>query len=148
MGNKTENVQILHEFSDISMTDYVRYHAIVRIKDKVLVFGGHVFSALDIIYEYDINDKKWSKLHHKLPKALSGCGCTSILNGQYVVLFGGCNKGNKDDIWIYCVRDETFTESNIICPKQGHHQAYPQNHCQQDRSYHRHQSHSAATAPT
>lgn len=96
------------------------------------MLGGHIFGALDIIHEYDINNNKWTKLIHKLPTALSGSGCTSILNGQYVILFGGCNHGNKDDIFIYCVRNGTFKESNIKCPKQGHHQAFAINDRKKD----------------
>ena len=95
------------------------FHCIARVKNKVLIFGGAGSQPLDDIYEYGISGNSWNKLSIQLPSALYGVGCVSILNEQYVALFGGSNDGQQgaqDDVFIYSVHDKVFKKSNIRCP--------------------------------
>ena len=51
-------------------------------------------------------------------------GCTSIINGQYVVLFGsgmGCEHYNyNDDILIYSVRDKQLKNQKLTTQRRLH----------------------------
>ena len=98
------------------------------------MFGGWSPSKrFDIIREYDTITNTWCVLDCKIPAALSSFGCASTFNGQYVVLFGGYDGSwDKDDILIYSVRDNTFRDSRIKCPKIGHYQALAVNDRKQD----------------
>ena len=118
---KTKTVHFLHNMNFV-------YPEIVRIRNKVLIFGGEDpqnRNHLDSIHEYDIIRNEWHKLNCKIPKALSGCGCTSILNGQCVVLFGGASLAHvaQDDVFIYSVCDKIFSKSKMKCPRKGRYQA-------------------------
>ena len=58
----------------------------------------------------------------KLPARMSSFGCTSILNEQYVVLFGG--DPYYDEIFIFSTKDEKFIKSNVKCPGKGGYRAF------------------------
>ena len=79
----------------------------------------------DHVHQYNINSNKWSKLQSKMPKKLEFIVSTSVLNGQFVLIFGGseCDGTRQDDIYIYSVNDESFKLSNVKCPESGHYQA-------------------------
>ena len=66
----------------------------------------------------------WNKLAVQLPKALAYPACTCILNGQFVLLFGGFNEkdGYQDAIYIYSVREKIFKLSKIKCPERVRYQ--------------------------
>ena len=42
-----------------------------------------------------------------------------MLNGEYVLIFGGLSGAFTDIVWIYCVDDQPFTKSKIKCPIKG-----------------------------
>ena len=48
------------------------------------------------------------------------CMCVA-LHGRYVLFFGGFNEhySSIDDIFVYSVRDQLFTESRMKCPEKG-----------------------------
>ena len=73
----TQNTQMLHDFCETLNTDSIHDHPLVRIRNKILMFGGGHISMntnSDNIYDYDINGNKWKKLNCKMPKALKGYG--------------------------------------------------------------------------
>ena len=125
----TKSAQWLHNFATLNVYG-PRGHRIVRIKDKILMFGGREPGFnIDGVHEYDINDNKWRTLQCKLPIPIDAFGCTSILNGKFVILCGGStddryNEAKMDDIYIYSVFDQTFMKSKIKCPTEGDYQAF------------------------
>ena len=55
-----------------------------------------------------------------MPADLACFGCVTVLNDRYVLLFGGTDEFKlSDDIWIYCVQDQSFRKSLTKCPKEG-----------------------------
>jgi len=114
----SQTITVLHQFVDIFDLNHIVNHEIVRIKNKILMFGGyngHYF--LNNIYEYNIEDNKWTQLNCTMPKRMVGFGCVVILNKEYVALFGGGNDVDAyDDIFIFSVQDKTFKKSKIKCP--------------------------------
>ena len=115
----TQKVEVLYDFHDIYPRK-VHYPEIVRIQSKILMFGGYDDRGygVDTICESNVEGYEWYELKCKLPQPLSQFGCTSILNGQFVALFGGENDiGFQDDILLYSVCNETFKISKIKCPE-------------------------------
>lgn len=109
------------------------YPQLIKIKDKVISFGGYKNGYLDEIHEYNINDNTWSKLQNSVPVKLIIDGIAAILNEQYVLLFGGnhaatCHK----EIWIYSVNDQSFKESKVECPGQRGGQVFKTGDPEQD----------------
>lgn len=98
------------------------YSLLIKINDKLLSFGGFYNDGyVDDIWEYDQN--KWTKCNEIIPKKMRVYGAASVLNHQFVLIFGGWDgKEFIDNIWIYSVEDKDFTESKIKCPeeKPGH----------------------------
>merc|ERR1712129_339238 len=88
------------------------------------------FKYTDSIREYDIATNEWTELDVKLPNdecsahdiGRMGMGITSILDGEYIALFGGAaihnrgSAGGSHKIYVYSVKYQTFTMSNIVCP--------------------------------
>lgn len=114
----TKRMKVLHTF-DFDM----HHHGMVEIKSKIMCFG--VGANKKGIREYDAKKNAWNVVDSTLPRALQSFGCTAVINDQYVVLFGGYDDSlpyNEElvsnDIWIYCVRNRTFTRSMIQCPKK------------------------------
>ena len=101
-------------------------HRLIKLKNKVLLFGGASYDRKDWICEYDIKEKKWNKLKVKLPTFMCSFGAVKVLRDRYVILFGGrCGKdfdhrleAETDDIWIYSVNDKIFKKSDLKCPKR------------------------------
>ena len=125
-NTKTQKYQILHNFEKLFNFRHLLNHKLIKIQNKLLIFGGYDGDKyLDTVYQYDIIRNKWNKLNCKMPKRLSDFGCTPILNGQYVLLFGGIGECNRyqDNIYFYSVRDQRFKTSNIKCPEIGEYQA-------------------------
>ena len=81
------------------------YHRCVKLKDKILSFGGE--DGLGIsnkILEYSNITNNWKELKQKMPCPMERFGCTSILNGQFVVLF--CKK----NVSIYSVKNQVLLQ--------------------------------------
>eukprot|EP01084_Bolivina_argentea_P295497 508754_1 len=112
--------------------EWIENHGLAKVNDKVLIFGGRSdpehptfefdFGYTDTIRSYDIINDKWTKLNVKTHEAFQGFGCTSILNGKYILVIGGeqVEDGSgwpSDEIHIYSVNDETFKKSKIKCPE-------------------------------
>ena len=119
-NEETKQLEVLHYFVD---GDIWR-HRLVRIKQKLLLFGGSNWNdskCTDAVHQYDISNNKWTKLNVKLPAPSCDFGCAPILNGRCVALFGGFN-GHAlmwmDDIWIYSIDKKLFRRSNIKCPNE------------------------------
>lgn len=91
-------------------------HAMVKIKDKLLTFGGtqafnvhrntilHTLSNADAVNEYDIIRGHWTKSSLRIC-AFYGSACTPILNGKYILFIcGDSNQLNSSsNIRIYSV---------------------------------------------
>ena len=63
---------------------------IFQIKNKLLIFGGR---GNDKIQQYDISKNQWKTFKVEMPKHSMAFGCTSILDGRFVLLFGGQSVG-------------------------------------------------------
>ena len=123
----TQKAEVLHKVSSILDAGCCYHLRSVKIGDKVLLFGGNNFDDQDwrMIHQYNIIENAWSKIDCQLPVPLNGFGCTAVLNGQFVVLFGGESHDTaQDDIYIYSTRDQIFTKSNIKCPAKADYQAF------------------------
>ena len=133
-NTKTHKHQIIHDFKQVFNLDNLYWHQLIKIQNKLLIFGGcDGNNYLDTVYQYDIITNKWNKLKCKMPKSLSLFGCTSILNGNYVVLLGGKNHdGYQDNIYFYSVRDQKFKISKIKCPERSLYQAITMNDKKKD----------------
>eukprot|EP01084_Bolivina_argentea_P214746 364551_1 len=123
-----------------SETEWVENPGFVKVNDnKMLIFGGQnvdkhyewYFNYTDSIYECNVmnNEYKWTKLDIKIPGGkYEGFGCTTILNGKYVLVMGGESVydgggSSSDDIYIYNVGNRTFNKSRIKCPQGGQYKA-------------------------
>ena len=118
-----QKFEVLHIFRESLNLQTIDAHRVVNVKNKILMFGGYCNRKLsDSIHQYDITNNKWTKLTHKMPVAMRSFGCVSILNGQYILIFGGNSQPTShDDIYIYSVDDKTFKKSDIKCPeKEGY----------------------------
>ena len=86
----------------ITIHELVENHGLCQVKnEKILIFGGEddgdckrLFykSYTNTIREYDVGKHEWRKLNVELPYKLMGCGATSVLDGKYVLIFGGDGK--------------------------------------------------------
>ena len=117
-NDKDEKLYILHEIENT-----IDHHRIIRIGDKILQFGGrdwgNDYKATDIIKEYDLKSKQWNiRKDIRLPIALFRFGLASVLNNTFLLICGGRDIDRKvrDDIWIYSVKNKSFTKSGIKCP--------------------------------
>lgn len=112
---------------DIFEEDFIG-HAMAKVNDKVLAFGGRLcaewdmdYRYTDAVHEYDILGNEWKTLPLTI-EALQGMGCTPILNGEYILVIGGDavidGEGwSSGDIRIYSVREQTIKISGIQCPE-------------------------------
>ncbi len=121
-NNKTKQIQVLHKSHEENiMINQAQYPRLIRVKNKILMFGGFGDGATDSdkICEYDILSNKWNLLNTKMPHPSSEFGITSIIKDQYVLLIGGTKDvwNQHDEIWIYSVRDQKFKNSSIKCPR-------------------------------
>ena len=122
----TQTLHVLHHLSHIMGISNVYGHQLVQAGNKILMLGGEDINSnpLNAMFEYNIAENKWRRLKHKLPKPLETFGCTLILNGQFVAIFGGYYYGDQDDIFIYSVHDEIFKKSKLKCPIKECYQAF------------------------
>ena len=131
--------EIEHEldFLDSEGKEWNAGHGIAIVKnDKVLVFGGRNTRSdynritnvggecTDVIHQFNVRDNEWTKLSVKTPRVMQSFGCCSVLQGKYVLIFGGkrdCNGGCSyfNDIEIYSVKDQYFRRSGVKCPMYG-----------------------------
>ena len=118
------------------MKDFnIAYHRLIQLRDKLLLFGGTTMNSHDIaeIVQYDIKSNKWSKLDRSMPVKLGLFAATAVLNGQYVITFGGYSQCDEtDDIWIYSVQDKEFRKSKIRSAITGNCQAFTINNKDKD----------------
>ena len=132
-----QKCEIMHDSASISNLTKMWYgHSIIRIQQKLLIFGGSDHSHFsDYIYEYDLRNNAYQKLEITIPRKMVYVACTSILNGQFVLLFGGTddNIHSHDDIYVYSVNDETFKISTIKCPEKVQYQAFTANDKEKDK---------------
>ena len=119
-NDETQKLDILHEFGH-----EFGYHRLVKINETVLLFGGcDHHKKLKSIYEYKIREKTWNLLPISMPTALIAFGCVKVLNGKNVLLFGGAtDRRFNDNVWIYCVGNQSFIESSIKCPGKSEYDA-------------------------
>ena len=110
-------------------------HKVIKIPNKILMFGGFNRSApvslmsnhtnnhkyIQEIYDFDIQSSVWKRLNVFIPYKLCSFGCVSILNGQYVLILGGetTDVMFSNNILIYCVNKQIFTQSQIKCPLES-----------------------------
>lgn len=94
---------------------------LLKLKDKLIAFGaydGHGNFSNDLI-EYDIYYNKWSIRYNFIPTFINAHIAVTILNDQFIILFGGYHKSITNDasIW-YCTFSNMthFTESIVKCP--------------------------------
>ena len=71
--------------------------------------------------------------------SFAGFGCISILNGKYVLLFGGSSYNDQkvkidyyDDILIYSVKTKTFIKSRVKCPEKAEFEVVKMNDSKKD----------------
>ena len=134
---ETNQFEELHDLKHVmNLTDFIYYSRWIKMnKHQILMFGGRcITDSLDTVFEYNALQNKWIKINAKLPQKLSSFGCVSILYNQYVILFGGRNKGydHVNDIWIYSVCDRIFTKSSVKCPEKGRYRAFAINDRKKD----------------
>ena len=119
----------LHDLRKAINWNGIGRHSMVKIKHKLLVFGGydkHQHQYINNIYEYDIKANKWSSMSIQLPTERCNMGCISVLNDQYILILGGDDftHGPCDDIWIYSVAKRIFKKSPVKCPQKASYQAF------------------------
>ena len=102
------------------------YPALVKLNNKLLSFGGHrsirgpYDPYLNDVQEYDIINETWIKCKSVISREMIVDGAVTVLNQQFIILFGGYNGENINEIWIYSVKEKTFKESKVRCPgKRG-----------------------------
>eukprot|EP01084_Bolivina_argentea_P163916 285078_1 len=115
-------VDTLHTFDECS-SGFID-HQIVLVKNSLFMFGGYDSyhsTVLDIIHQYDIKSNQWHRLNVRMPKALFAFGCVSVINDNFILIFGGIDKDYKrcSSIYIYSLLTQQFTVSKIRCLKKG-----------------------------
>lgn len=130
-----QTIKVLHKFMDIFDLSHIGDHEIVRINNKILMFGGYDGDHfLNNVYEYSIETNKWIQLNCIMPKRMIGFGCVPILNEEYVALFGGGDDVEvDDDIFIFSVQNKTFEQSKIKCPLAANFRAFAFNDRKKDK---------------
>ena len=120
-NSNEQKCEILHDLKVALNLNAPRFTAKSKIRNNILLlFGGlDGDERMDRMHEYDIINDQWARSQLKLPKPLSSVASTQILNGQFVLLFGGNDGKYINDIYVYSIRDKTFRESKIKCPERG-----------------------------
>ena len=109
----TQRLDKLHEID-------FGFAQLIKMKHKLVAIGGYRRDYLNGIHEYDMNKNIWIKCKETFPRSMIIDGSAIVLNEQYIILFGGYDTTNINNIWIYCVADKIFKESKIKCPgKRG-----------------------------
>ena len=100
----------------------IHYSELVVLENHVIAFGAYDDpDCLDYIHEYDIINNSWKRLTITMPaQGMEYFGCATIMDGQYVLLFGGkASNELQNKIYIYSVKEKSFRESKVRCPKKG-----------------------------
>ena len=139
-NESTNTLDIVHNLGSDLLIPSLDGHRVVKVENdtRILLFGGILnYEASNLIYEYNILQNEWNLLSFTMPKGRSSFGCISVLNGKYVVLFGGScydwtfsrdrERYLHDDIWIYYVKSKRFVMSDIKCPEKGGFEAVKMN---------------------
>ena len=118
------NKQTLH-FDKLHVLVF-SYPQVVKLKHEILSFGGWwddygCCLYLDEMHIYDTINNQWRVSNITMPRGMIVDGIASVLNQQFIILFGGNGKyGAINDIWIYSVGDKVFRKSKVKCPgKRG-----------------------------
>ena len=124
--HKTKKLDIVHSFDNLSAAEIAT--GIAQISGKLLTFVGDDDAGAPYdqpeVLEYNISNNEWRTLQTKsgIPREMYKFGCVSVLNNQYVLLFGGGQMyleiERYRDIYIYSISKQTFTKSTIKCPKR------------------------------
>ena len=125
-NNERKKLETLHDMNMEINWQYRGHPSLVRVQNKILVFGGHPTSGYSHdMHEYDILIDTWENCNTTMPFYGCSFGVCAVLNNQYILLFGGAIMGaSSDAIWIYNVKDQTFTKSDIKCPVPNRYQAF------------------------
>eukprot|EP01083_Nonionella_stella_P166894 559434_1 len=116
----------IQECADFDRAKITQDTICVQLKKMLLLFEP----KWDRLHTYDIVKHKWNMLPSisaRLPEyrfVNYESGITTVLNDQYVLLFGG-REGTlfggittvfSDTIWIFDVSTQTFRKSKVVCP--------------------------------
>ena len=102
-------------------------HGIIYVEsqNKYLLFGGFDGDSIhfDTIFEFNVNctEQKWNKLDVKMPAAVAAFGIVITCDNRFTIILGGYtpNETEKDDIYVFDTKSNTFYKSKVKCPKQG-----------------------------
>ena len=125
LNENTKQWEVIHQFKRKFFN-----HRVIQTHNKLLLFGGLSWRSpasqnadyyLKQILEFDINLKIWTQSSVSLPRRLSGFGCVSVLNNQYVLFLGGETTYCKslDSIIIYSIDTQSFRTSMMTCPHRS-----------------------------
>ena len=129
-NEKNKKFEALHDLRKEINWNGIGHHCMVRIKHKILVFGGYnnyQHKYTNNVYEYDMITNKWRLMSAELPtRGICNMGCIAVLHEQYILLLGGDDFTHQfcDEIWIYSVRKQSFKKSSVKCPEKGPYQAF------------------------
>ncbi len=96
--------------------------------NSIFIFGGLNHNILsesndrysDQILQYNISTQECTKLSIPLPRRIMHVCCLQAINGQYILIFGGCTTGScYNDIYVYSIKREIMTTSTIKCPAKS-----------------------------
>eukprot|EP01084_Bolivina_argentea_P160420 279354_1 len=89
-------------------------------KNYMLLFGGYDknnnHACVDYILKYDATQNELNKLPTSLPKAMCDVFCLNAINNKNVLIFGGYETSDSDDIYVYSIKMQTIKKSKIKCP--------------------------------
>ena len=126
--DKNEAWPIKEIFNFTEFSDGLQGHRLIHIKSNgiVLLFGGENYHNIyDSLYQYSVSHKVWNKLNISMPKPLSHFGIVSTRCERYVIILGGIvdvlnyDVDDSDDIFIYDTKNNSFSKSNVLCPKKA-----------------------------
>ena len=105
---------------------------LIHIKSKNVLYafaGWNTMNGINsnIIYKYNINNKRWYKLSTLLPFNLNGFGYDCTISEQYIIIFGGVkyiqDKNGSNNIYIFNIKTESIKKIDLKCPEKGQHRA-------------------------
>ena len=113
---QTLNIFTLHDNVGINYCSNL-----LKVKDKLISFGAYDVNSnfFNHLIEYDIIYNKWIIHKNSIPAFINAHSTITILNDQFILLFGGYHKTITIDesIWYCSFSNMThFTESIIKCP--------------------------------
>ncbi|ETO05056.1 hypothetical protein RFI_32341 [Reticulomyxa filosa] len=88
------------DFREIGVCDDIKGvydYGFVRVRDKILFFGGSTWiEQINVVHGYSMTTKQWTKFDCTLPSALKGCTAVLSADNTFVHILGG--NGNSKDI--------------------------------------------------